>query len=184
MKRLLLFACAALLAGAASASSDLRTAGLNYFTDVPLVNQDGKTMRLYSDLIAGKIVVINSFFTTCNGVCPIMNSTMQKIQDAAGDRLGRDVVLLSISVDPSHDTPAKMRAYAKRMSAKRGWYFLSGDTKNVETALAKLGLATETKEGHKAVVIIGNEPKGVWKKAFGLAGSDDVVDLVRQVIAE
>ena len=86
-------------------------------------------VRELSRLVGARteIVVINSFFTTCNGVCPVMSSTLQKIQDAAGDRLGRDVVLISISVDPAHDTPAKMRAYAKRMSAKRGWYFLSGE---------------------------------------------------------
>jgi protein SCO1/2 len=166
------------------AGSDLPTAGRNYFTDVELTNQNGEKVRLYSDLIAGKTVVINSFFTTCVGICPIMAATFTRIQNKLGDRLGRDVILISVSVDPVTDTPARLRAYAKSMSAKPGWYFVTGKKENVEQALAKLGLRAATKEEHTSVMIIGNEPKGVWKKAFGLASSDDIVKMVEDVADE
>jgi protein SCO1/2 len=165
------------------AGSDLPTAGRNYFTDVELTNQNGEKMRLYSDLIAGKTVVINSFFSTCVGICPIMAATFTRIQNKLGDRLGRDVILISVSVDPETDTPARLRDYAKSMSAKPGWYFLTGKRENVEQALAKLGLRAASKEEHTSVMIIGNEPKGVWKKAFGLASSDDIVKMVEDVAA-
>ena len=183
MRRALVPLLLLVLAAKAFPAADLQSAGRNYFGDVVVVNQNGEKMRLYSDLIAGKTVVINSFYSTCSGICPIMTSTLQKVQKAVGDRLGRDVVLISVSVDPETDTPARLHDYAARVSAKRGWYFVTGERKSVEEALHKLGLSTDVKENHKALVIIGNEPKGVWKKAFGLAGSDDVVRLVEQVIA-
>jgi len=175
---------AVLLLALPMAGSDLGTAGRNYFTDVELTNQYGKPMRLYSDLLAGKIVVINSFFTTCVGACPIMAGTFKQIQAELGDRVGKDVVLISVTVDPETDTPARLRDYAKSMAAKPGWYFVTGKKENVALALQKLGMSTATKEDHTVIMIVGNEPKGVWKKAFGLAGADEVVKMVREVVAE
>jgi len=172
-----------LLVALPAAGADLTTAGRNYFTDVEVTNQNGETMRLYSDLIAGKTVVIDTFFTTCVGICPIMGSTLRRVQSSLGDRLGRDVILISISVDPEHDTSARLRAYARSMGAKRGWYFITGKRENVEAALGKLGMRAAAKEEHTAVMIIGNEPKGLWKKAFGLAKSEDIVKMVEEVVA-
>jgi len=177
------FLIALLLLALPAAASDLASAGRNYFTDVELTNQNGQTMRLYSDLIAGKTVVINSFFTSCVGVCPIMAGTFKRIQTVLGDHMGKDLILISVSVDPETDTPARLREYAKSMSAKPGWYFITGKKENVDEALHKLGLLVDAKESHKAVVIIGNEPKGVWKKAFGLASSEDIVKMVEAVVA-
>ena len=164
-------------------ANDFRPAGQKYFTDIELVNQKGEKVRFYSDLIDGKIVIINSFFATCTGVCPVMGGTFKKIQAALGDRIGKDVHLISISVDPENDTPAALRKYAKATNARPGWTFITGDKKNVEAALHKLGLKTPNKESHTPVVLIGNEPKGVWKKALGLAPSDDVIKCVNEVVA-
>ncbi len=162
----------------------LQDAGLKYFGDVPLLDQDGRTVRLYSDLIAGKVIVVNSFFASCSGSCPVMTGTFRRIQSALGDRLGRDVHLISITVDPEHDTPAQLRRFAKDAAARPGWRFVTGEREHVAQALQKLGLKADVKENHTAVVIIGNEPKGVWKKAFGLAPSEDVLKLVQEVVAE
>jgi protein SCO1 len=172
-----------LIAASFAHANDFRPAGQKYFTDIELVNQDGQKVRFYSDLIDGRIVIINSFFATCTGVCPVMGGTFKKIQSVLGDRIGKDVHLISISVDPENDTPAALRKYAKATAARPGWTFITGDKKNVETALHKLGLKTANKESHTPVVLIGNEPKGVWKKAFGLAASDEVIKLVNEVVA-
>jgi protein SCO1/2 len=173
----------ALLLAASAHAADLHEAGLKYFTDLVLTDQDGKPVRLYSDLIADKTVVINSFFASCSGSCPVMTGTFRKIQTAMADRLGRDLLLISITVDPEKDTPAALRKFARDAGAKPGWRFLTGDPKRVAEALHKLGLSTDVKENHSAVMLIGNEPKGVWKKAFGLAPPDDVVQLVQDVVA-
>jgi protein SCO1 len=154
----------------------------NYFTDVVLTDQDGKPVRLYSDVLQGKTVVVESFFSTCTGTCPLMNATFAKIQNAVGDRLGKDVFLVSITVDAENDTPAKLKEYAGRMKARPGWMFLTGNKENVKQALHKLGLGVEARENHKNLFIVGNEPKGLWKKVFGLGKPEEIVTIVQDVI--
>jgi protein SCO1/2 len=153
-----------------------------YFSDVQLVNQNGEKMRLYTDLLQGKTVIINSFFATCQGSCLPLMRNLQQVQTSLGDRLGKDARIISISVDPALDTPAALKAYAKKLQAKDGWYFLSGDKASVEFALKKLGQFVEAKESHLNIFIIANERTGLWKKAFGLAKSEDIVKVVDSVI--
>lgn len=168
----------------AAETRTLADAGRTYFTELELVDQNGKPVRFYSDVLQGKTVVINTFFTRCTGICPVMNSTFAKIQDAFGDRLGKDLFMVSISVDPEYDTPERLREYAKNFKASPGWIFLTGKRENVEAALLKLGHAVEAKESHKAVFLIGNEPRGYWKKAFGLAKAADVIPIVKSVLTD
>ncbi len=163
------------------AASSEPTAAQKYFTDVNLVDQDGRTLRFYSDLLKGKTVIVNAFFTTCTGVCPPMNRNLEMVQNALGDRLGRDVFIVSISVDPVTDTPERLKDYAKRFHAKSGWTFVTGQKENVERALYKLGSYVANKDEHTTIIIIGNERTGLWKKAFGLAKSDELLRLVNGV---
>jgi protein SCO1/2 len=158
------------------------SAAHHYFTDVELIDQDGQPRRLYSDLLAGKTVVVDAFFTSCTGSCPVMSATLAKLQAALGDRLGRDLRLLSVSVDPRTDTPARLKDYAARLGARPGWYFLTGNQQNVDFALHKLGQYTEQKEAHTNVLIVGNERTGLWKKVFGLGKAEDILAIVRGVL--
>lgn len=153
-----------------------------YFTDVELINQDGRKVRFYSDVLKGKTVVVNAFFTSCTSVCPPMNRNMEKIQEALGDRVGKDVFLVSITVDPEVDTPARMKDYAQKFHAGKGWIFLTGKKENLDWALYKLGQYVERKDDHKTIFIIGNEPTGLWKKAFGMANVAELVQVVESVV--
>src|ERR1043166_618889 len=114
-------------------------AAAKYFTDITLVNQNGEKMRFYSDLLQGKTVIINSFFATCQGSCLPMTRNLEKVQEALGDRLGKDAVIISISVDPTVDTPTTLKAYSQKLNARPGWYFLTGDKANIDFVLKKLG---------------------------------------------
>lgn len=166
----------------AQAQGPEQSAAQKYFSDIQLVNQDGEKMRFYSDLLQGKTVIINSFFATCQGSCLPLMRNMQKVQEALADRLGKDARIISISVDPTVDTPTALKAYAKKLQAKEGWYFLTGDKASVEFALKKLGQFVEAKESHLNIFIIGNERTGLWKKAFGLAKSEEIVKVVESVV--
>ena len=152
-----------------------------YFSDVELIDQNGNKLRFYSDVLKGKTVVINALFTTCTNVCPPISRNFERIQEALGERLGKDVSLVSITVDPVNDTPARLKEYAKKFHAGSGWLFLTGKKENVDWALYKLGQYVQEKNEHKTVVIIGNEATGLWKKAFGLASAEDLVRLVEEV---
>ena len=167
-----------------AASARMPSPAEKYFSDVELVNQDGQKMRFYSDVLKDKVVVINTFFTTCTGVCPPMNRNLEKVQEALGDRLGKVAFLVSMSVDPETDTPARLKEYSRRFHARPGWIFLTGKKENVDWALYKLGQYVETKDGHTNIIIIGNEPKGLWKKAFGLAKADELIKMVEDVISD
>lgn len=181
-------ACVGLLAlpGAGQSKSaapdDKEAAARNYFTDVQLINQDGKPMRFYSDLLKDKVVIINTFFTTCTSVCPPMSRNLERVQSWLGDRLGKDVHIISISVDPAVDTPPRLKDYAQKYKAKPGWFFLTGNKENAEFALRKIGSFVESKDDHSTVIIIGNLRTGLWKKAMGMAKPEDLIKVVESVV--
>jgi protein SCO1/2 len=155
-----------------------------YFSDVELVDQEGRTQRLYSDLLQGKVVVAASFFTSCTTSCPVLAEKLAALQEWLGDRLGKEVYLLSFSVDPGTDTPARLKQYAERVGARPGWFFLTGKKANLDWALYKLGTYTDPKEAHSNLLILGNEPAGMWKKAFGLAPVEDLIHSLDAVLRD
>ncbi|MBV9926999.1 MAG: SCO family protein [Acidobacteria bacterium] len=152
-----------------------------YFSDVELLDQDGNRVRFYTDVLKGKTVIISAFFTTCTSVCPPMNRNLEKVQAALGDRVGRDVFIVSISVDPETDTPPRLKEYSQRFHAKPGWLFLTGKKENVEWALYRVGQYVESKDDHTTVIAVGNERTGLWKKALGVAKPADLIQIVRSV---
>jgi protein SCO1/2 len=174
------------LQGQQQAATAVTTPSLaeKYFSDVELINQDGQSVRFYSDVLKGKVVIINTFFATCTNVCPSLNRNFEKIQDALGDRLGKEAFLVSISVDPEMDTPPRLKEYGRKFHARPGWIFLTGKRENLDWALYKLGQYVETKDKHTTILIIGNEPKGLWKKAYGLARSEELMKIVEDVLAD
>jgi protein SCO1 len=158
------------------------SAAQSYFTDTPLVDQDGRQLRFYSDLLKGKVVVINSFFTSCKDSCPVMAGTLARLQEKIGDQLGKSIYLISITVDPDADTPAKLKQFAEHMKARPGWEFVTGQKDDLELILRKLGQYPETRESHMSLFLIGNDRTGLWKKALGMAKPDDIISIVESVI--
>jgi len=156
----------------------------SYFTDVMLINQDGEQVRLYSDLLAGRVVIINPIFTTCEGVCPVTMGNLLKLQNWLGPRLGEEVHILSLTVDRETDTPERLEEYARKFKARPGWHFLTGTPENLDFALRKLGLWVEDKDAHSTVFLVGNVPTGLWKKAFGMAPAADLIEVVDSVIGD
>jgi protein SCO1/2 len=154
----------------------------DYFGDVELIDQDGATPRLYSDLMQGKIVVINSFFTTCTGVCPVMAGNLVKVQEWLGDRLGSEVNLISISLDPANDTEERVHEYAERFGARPGWFFITGEEANVQAAQAKLGQWVDDPEAHTSILLIGNVETGLWKKVHGLSDPAKIIPILESVL--
>ena len=155
-----------------------------YFGNAELVDQSGARHRFFVDLLKGHVVVINSFFSSCTGSCPVMAGTLAKLQQHLGDRLGREVVILSVSVDPVHDTPERLKEWAGHYSARPGWYLLGGDPAQVKAVLGRLGQAVQAPDDHSPIMLIGNVPTGLWKKVFGLGKADEVIRIVDGVLAD
>lgn len=178
MKRIL--AIALLFSAVAAIAAENPAA--HYFAQLKLTDQDGRRVDLYQDLMKGKVVVINSFFASCQGSCPAMAKTFQRLQDKLGDKVGRDVFLISITVDPATDTQPMLKKYAAEWKARPGWYFLTGSKEEVSAALKKLGLYVDERETHQNLILVGNDRTGLWKKLFGLANSEEISTSVESVI--
>lgn len=185
VRRLSRFALALLLASASlagSAAAEQPSPDENYFTDVELVTQDGQTVRLYHDLMADRIVVFNAFFTECTGVCPLMAKKLAALQREFAQHMGKDLHLISMSVDPIQDSPRELAKFAERYGAGPGWYFIGGNKANVDLALAKLGQYVDDREAHSNILLMGNLRTGLWKKVIGLADEAELAHQLREVL--
>jgi protein SCO1/2 len=141
--------------------------GANYFPNVPLTDQDGRTLHLYDDLLKGKTVVVNLIYTHCLDSCPLETARLLQIQKILGDRVGKDVFFYSVSIDPEHDTPEVLKAYAEKFHTGPGWLFLTGKKADIDLVAHKLGLYYDpglNRDGHTVELMIGNEPTGQWTR--------------------
>ncbi|MBA3439819.1 MAG: SCO family protein [Pyrinomonadaceae bacterium] len=149
--------------------------------DLELLNQDGKTIRFYSDLVKDKLVVINFIFTTCTTICPPLGATFARVQKEIGERVGRDVHFISISVDPVTDTPERLKAWGQKFRAGTGWTFVTGDKPSMNQLLKALASSSARPEDHSPTIIIGNEAKGQWTRTYGLAKPSQLVKIINDM---
>ena len=148
--------------------------------DVPLLDQDGKAVHFYSDLVRGKVVAMNFVFTSCTTICPPMGATFAKLQTLLA---GKDVHLISVSVDPEVDTPQRLKAWAAKFGARPGWTLVTGDRNDVNRLLKALGVYTAGIADHSPLVLLGNEAAHRWTRAYGLAPPAKLAELIDQMIA-
>ena len=146
--------------------------------DLELLDQDGRSRRFVSDVLAGRRVVMNFVFTTCTTVCPPMGATFGRLQELLGDRLGDDVVLVSVSVDPAVDTPERLAVWSDRFGRRPGWTLLTGPKLEVDRLLKALQVFTPDKVDHAPIALVGDPERGIWQRAYGLASPQQMVDLV------
>ena len=166
-------AVAALLCAAAPAPLHAQKTPWNaqYFPNLELTTHLGQRVAFY-DLIKGRTVAIELIYTTCQYACPLETARLAQVQQLLGARMGRDVFFYSITIDPAHDTPPVLKAYAEKYKAGPGWTFLTGKASDIELLSKKLGLYSapnpDNKDGHMPTLLIGNEATGQWVRASAL----------------
>jgi len=175
-----------LIAGNAIAEANISSNAPGYATkmvipDVEVLDQNGNALHFYSDLIKGKTVAINFIFTNCTTICPPLAATFARVQKDLGDKAGRDVHFISISIDPLTDTPERLKAWGAKFKAGDGWTFVTGDKQEIDKLLNALGASVSRREDHSPTVIVGNDLKGVWTRTYGLARSVQLVGLIMDV---
>ena len=150
--------------------------------DIFLLDQNGKQVRLYSDLVKGKVVLVHFFFTNCGDVCPMQGRSLMKLKSRLGDRLGRDVFFVSISKDPHNDTPEKLSKWGKRYGVGPGWTLVTGDQPVIKKLLWDFTGEEIGPASHESIVLIGNDRTGVWTSTDGLLLTDELVKTIDEVL--
>ena len=151
-----------------SGRSSVARWGADYFPNVVLVSHEGRSVRFFDDLIKDKVVVVNFIYASCPDACPLDTARLAKVQQILGDRVGRDIFMYSITIDPELDTPEVLAEYAERYRVGPGWLFLTGKEADILLLRKKLGLYTagldEELKDHSMSFLIGNQRTGQWMK--------------------
>ena len=138
---------------------------------IKLVRDDGKDVTLADELNDGRPVVLNFIYTTCTGICPLASHIFSQLQHRLGTERDR-VHLVSISVDPEEDTPARLRAYAQQYSAGPSWQHYTGTVFASTAAQRAFDAYKGDKMGHTPVTLVRTSPEGPWVRFDGFATVD------------
>ena len=151
--------------------------------DLALIDQDGRKLRFKTDVIGDRLVVIDTFYTTCTTICPILSAVFVSLQQKLGNRLGRDVVLVSLSVDPGTDIPARIRKYAVSHGARPGWIFLTGGKRSMDRVLRGIGAYISDYTQHAPAVLVGDGRHGGWTRFYEFPSPDLIMDRLEELRA-
>src|SRR5262249_5517436 len=172
-------AAALALAVPGGIQAQVRPYGPNYFPNLPVVTQDGKTVQFYDDLIKGKIVIVSFIYTSCPDICPISTARLTQVEDKLGDRMGKDFFIISMTVDPENDTPERLKEYSKAFGTGPGWTFVTGRPEDVRAINAKLGDRSKNLADHRNEIVLGNDATGQWQRDSVFGDMDRLMIAIR-----
>jgi protein SCO1/2 len=160
-----------LAASSCQATAPVAAPAPAYSAPIPnpvLTTHEGRAVRFYDDLVRDRVVVVQFFYVECAGICPLSTTRMLEMQDALQERAGRDVSLLSITLDPANDTPDVLAQHARAVGAGPGWTFLTGSEQDILSLRRRLGVFDRDpvldadRSQHAAVLVLGNDSKQRW----------------------
>ena len=149
--------------------------------DVEVLDQDGRRVRFYSDLIKDRVVVISFFFTRCTLMCPMQGRTLTKLQAGLGERLGRDVFFILVSRDPEHDSPERLRSWGAAYGVGPGWALVTGEEGPMANLLRDFTGESPGRESHDPTFLIGNDRAGVWAEAEVFSSPEALIKVIDRV---
>ncbi len=135
--------------------------------DLELTNQDGESNHLVTELIGDNIAAITFTYTSCTTICPILDGIFKSVQTRVGDAMGREIFLITISIDPANDIPPRLKARAEKLGARPGWNFLTGQRESVNRVLKGFEVYTPDIANHPPAVIIVDGRRGIWSRLSG-----------------
>jgi len=171
-----LLALLTFLGGSADAAETKYRRTIENYTmpDVVLVNQNGEKVPLKTYLQSDKPVVVEFIFGTCTTICPILSAGYVNLQQKMGVDTQK-VTLVSISIDPEHDTPKVMKEYLKKYRAKPGWDFLTGSRADIDKVMHAFNAYIPNKMSHFPLTLIRSPSDGKWIRIFGLMSSSEFI---------
>jgi|SRR5215475_2306152 len=155
--------------------------------DIQLVDTDGQPVRFKSEAVGDRVVIVDFIYTSCTTICPVTSALFAEVQgrlaEKLGERLGPDVKLITLTVDPATDTPARLKDYSGNFGGPAGWIWLTGDKPKVDKVLAGLGAYAADFTRHSGAILVGDAQSGDWTRFYGIPNAQDIVDRVERLLA-
>ena len=168
---------------ATMAESNVKRATMKYTVpQLALVRADGAKVSLDRELADDRPVVLNFIFTTCTTICPLTSQVFSMLQHKLGEDRGK-VHLVSISIDPEQDTPARLRSYAARFKAGADWQHYTGTVQASVAAQQAFGVYQGDKANHQPVTLVRASAGGPWVRLDGFATADQLLEELRAPLA-
>jgi protein SCO1 len=135
-----------------------------YFSNLPVLDQRSQKKPFYDSYIRDQLVLIDFIFTRCKDICPVTTQKFARVQKLLPGHPAENVRLISITVDPEHDSPGELLKFISEQGIVPGWSFLTGKKENIDWINYRLGGFTEEPQQHNTVIIVGNDQTGDWRK--------------------
>jgi protein SCO1/2 len=172
---------AGILLTTAMAASVSRSTAEYAAPEITLVREDGKHVSLPQELNDGRPVLLNFIFTTCSSVCPLSSRTLEEFQHKLGRQAG-SVRLMSISIDPEQDTPARLSEYARKFHAGPEWHYYTGTVAASVAAQRAFDVFRGEKMNHNPVTLMRAAPGKPWLRIEGFVTPDELMDYYHQLL--
>lgn len=160
------------------------------FSNILLTTQHGEQVRFYDDLVKDKVVMINLMYTTCTKICPGTAANLVQVHAALGERMGRDISILSLSIDPEVDTPERLKRYWEAFGSKPGWLYLTGDFDEIDRLRHELGvydldpIIDADKTQHSGVLTFGNDRTNRWAALPALMHAEQMAATIVRITSD
>ncbi|MGX4641889.1 SCO family protein [Massilia sp. SYSU DXS3249] len=165
----------------AARSARGRRPAQSHFPDVRLQTHEGRDVHFYTDLVKDRLVVLNMMYANCANICPPNTANLLRVQQALGERVGRDVYMYSLTLQPAIDKPADLRRYMDKYGVGDGWTFLTGEPRDVELLRFKLGFYNANPvtdadlKQHTGMVRIGHDGRDRWSMIPAQARAEQII---------
>jgi protein SCO1/2 len=147
---------------------------------VTVVTESGAKVP-FRELVEGRMVAVNFIFTSCPTVCRLMGANFGQLQKVLGKR---HVSLISISIDPETDTPARLAEWSKRFGAQPGWTLVTGATADIDLLQKAFGVFSSDPFAHSPSMFVADTRRGLWRRVDGLAPPSTIIHVIDSVSAE
>ncbi|MGA9767574.1 MAG: SCO family protein [Blastocatellia bacterium] len=153
-----------------------------FLPDLVLLDQDSRRVRFYSDLIKDKVVLISFFYTSCTYTCQMQGKVFSELQTEIGERLGKDVFLISVTMDPETDTPERLKDWAAQHGLRKGWTLVTGSKDEMAKLVGHLtGNPLGRIEMHSPFIYMGNDKTDNWAVTYGLAAPKKLAKKIEEM---
>ncbi len=153
--------------------------GMPALADVKVIDQNAVHKQFFADVLGNGSVVINFIYTQCRGVCPGQGKRFEQLQKLLGPRLGTDITLVSLSIDPEHDSPGALKLWSEGFNAGKNWTLVIADRKGTDAICKQILGMTLTSFEHSPFIAIRSK-QGQWQTIYGLSSAGQIVAKINE----